>query len=287
MARKPKTVLFEDEEWIITRIRTFEECQKYAKSAEWCAAREKNHFDHYQKKGKCFIAHDKTNSISYGFVLSEKDQFVFNHLGHPLPNINLMELLSNNKSLTKTLKRYFNSSTQALMEIMSKKSGTKVLHGTVCISEIEDHCDNLDGLMILGDCTFRRSKIKTIKNLYVEGELNIEDSKLRSITGSLYVGKSLKGKNSNLEHLPEGTVIMGSAALMNSELMDIPKKMTVGCNLYLSNTNIKRIEPDVNIGNHLYLHGIALQNPDEKIRNIGGILKNKTCFDNNYINALK
>jgi len=150
----------------------------------------------------------------------------------------------------------------------------KIIDQDLTMSELE-MVEIPSGLTVRGNCDFRGCKATSIDNLYVEKELILEGSEITHITGSLYVGRSIKGKYCKLESLPENTTVKGSITLVGSKLKVIPKGLEVGANLYLSNTDITRIEPDISVGNHLYLHGLKIVNRDVKIRYIGGDIKNQ------------
>jgi len=282
---KGAEVLLDSERWKIIVPLTQEAAIQYGKGTTWCTASSygSNYFKTYTQDrargSRLYIIIDKTvdprnDATNHKFQFHwETNQFQ-NAQNRTVGNVDTW--LQERPELLDVFTR-LNTPYGLKLRFKFNKNLTledKIIGGDLTMSDLE-MVEIPSGLTVRGNCNFSGCKATTIDNLYVEKELTLDNSEIKTITGSLYVGRSIKGKHCKLESLPENTVVKGSVSLMGSQLKVIPKGFEVGSNLYLSNTKITRIEPDISVGNHLYLHGLKLENRDVKIRYIGGEVKNE------------
>jgi len=93
----------------------------------------------------------------------------------------------------------------------------------------------------------------TPEDLRVEGDLNLNDTKITSIPKGLEVWGFLDLENTNISSLPDNLTVGTYLGLEDSKIVSLPDNLYVGSGLYIQYTNINSIPNNLKVGGSLYM----------------------------------
>ena len=108
---------------------------------------------------------------------------------------------------------------------------------------------------------------------YVGGDLNLYQSKIKSLPDNLKVEEHLVLANTPIEYLPDNLKVKGSILLTRSAIKSLPDNFKVGRSLYLENTSIEELPYNLEVGEDFWIRNSPLADKysDEKIENLANI----------------
>jgi len=108
---------------------------------------------------------------------------------------------------------------------------------------------------------------------YVGGDLNLYQSKIKSLPDNLKVEEHLVLANTPIEYLPDNLKVKGSILLTRSAIKSLPDNFKVGRSLYLENTSIEDLPYNLEVGEDFWIRNspIADKYSDEEIKNLANI----------------
>jgi hypothetical protein len=110
---------------------------------------------------------------------------------------------------------------------------------------------NIKGDLNLSSCKHLKS---LPDNLYVGGELNLEDTNIKQLPKGLYVGGDFRLVGLKIKSLPKDLNVDGGLDLgYCTDLTSLPKNLKVGGYLSLYNTKITSLPEGLEVGWDLYL----------------------------------
>ena len=108
----------------------------------------------------------------------------------------------------------------------------------------------------------------TDEELFVEGDLNLINSKIKSLPKDLEVGGFLDLSYSLINSLPEGLIVGGALSLFDcTNITSLPEGLKVGRNLDLGFTKITSLPKGLKVGGYIDLNGTKLAGySDDELR---------------------
>jgi len=108
---------------------------------------------------------------------------------------------------------------------------------------------------------------------YVGGDLNLYQSKIKSLPDNLKVEEHLVLANTPIEYLPDNLKVKGSILLTRSAIKSLPDNFKVGRSLYLENTSIEDLPYNLEVGEDFWIRNspIADKYSDEGIKTLANI----------------
>jgi len=286
---KDVEVVYDDKDWKIVVPLTQETSNIYGRGTQWCTTSEKgSRFEDYTKKqypgAKLYIIIDKNALVSE--TKTHKHQFHFESKQFKdasNKDVDINVFFEKNKKTFEVLSSMKNS----FGLYLRVRFGISNFDGIVIDGDFNlngfDIQENvvLENIVVNGNMYANGSKIKRIKNIHVNGDIQLLGSNIQHFEGKLYVGGSLWASGSILKTLPDDSVIKRTAKLQFSKLENFPKNIEVGHNCYISGTNIKHIsvENNIKIGKNLYINGLNIKRGDVKLKYIGGEIFDDDVFE--------
>jgi hypothetical protein len=118
----------------------------------------------------------------------------------------------------------------------------------------------------------------TEDDLIVNGDLNLNHSKITSLPEGLKVGGSLILSGLKITSLPKSLEVKGSLSLYRSEITSLPEGLKVGYDLILTYSTITSLPRGLKVGGYIYIFGSKLTRyTDDELREMikPGYIKGK------------
>ena len=294
-SQKEKDVFLvhEDEKWKIIVPLTQEMANLYGKGTKWCTTSFNSYGDgmflHYTAEkypgSRLYIIIDKQAPKSE--TVHNKYQFHFEskqYMDATDGRVDLMTFLDNNRVVLDALSKQKDAFALYLRMTydVNWDGDGKVIEGDVDFSKFDMFDKKTpEGLIVIGNAFFKGSNIKIIKSITVTGNLDLVDSSVERIEGSLEVGKCLWASDSKIKEIPDGTTVGAVARFSNSKLEKLPIGMKVGTHLWLTGTSVEEIKKKhkLQVGKYLYIQDLNI--PIEEVE----VESAKHIYHCNIINA--
>ena len=277
--KKEITILLDSDNWMVLIPNTKKAAILYGAGTRWCTASDQyQHFENYNKQGPLYILIDKKkNPKDEGYKKFGKYQFHFpteQYMDSEDVRINggYEELLQKNRELLDVFCKVTDGGIGLRLKLLFAlpvEENEKTIHlGGKKLSLSNIQCSELPpGLVIHGNVSFEKSThIKTIRDITVYGNLELQGSSIESLEGKIHVDGKLDLCNcTNFRHISQDFLVSESFKMMNcSSLARIPRGTCNGM-LYLTGSKkITEIPKDLHIKNNLYANGTGLPTGESK-----------------------